>query len=615
MLANGERVDIFLTRVTQESGQPVWLVASDTVADIPRMYEHAGLPEFERRLPKFLTDATIGELQLWVPLALVLLVPVLFAVSSLFLWMVLGISRLVLRLRGRAEPGRRSRTWAALSRPTAFLLTLGLHRLISPSIGIPLLHRQHYSRTVTVLLLAGVVWWLWRMVDLVAERMRGRLRPDYPRTAQSVYVLGRRLLKGVALGIALLAGLAAFGVDLTTTMAGLGIGGVALAFASQKTLENVFGGIFVLSDRSIVVGDVCQIGKYMGEVVDVGLRSMQLRTANRTVVYVPNGTLATMEVENLSRRDKFLFNPTVGLRYETTLEQLQRVASDIRASLAADARIEDSTLRVRLVRFGAYSLDVEVFAYIKAADFPAFLGVQEELLMRIMGIVKYAGTALAFPSQTMYVRNDAPVPAALPVKTPGLVDRDRLAGHDRARAREIAAVGQPSDAGHKGGEHRQHRRVRGGAPGQRLPEAPQHGLRQCHRPHRAVEHAALVSLVLHRRLGSRQLAQGPEQPHGTHDRHEKGRVQLVHHPAAGENRHQQAGDVHGRVRGDDAPRHRVAEPPVDGVRLVLGEEHHVRTRFGAGQLPEEGRGTRTREDAREPGHHRARRGRDEKGRR
>jgi MscS family membrane protein len=246
--------------------------------------------------------------------------------------------------------------------------------------------------------------------------MRDRLRVDHPQTAQSVYVLGRRLLKGVALAIALLAGLAAFGVDLTATLAGLGIGCVALAFASQKTLENVFSGIFVLSDRSIVVGDVCQIGKYTGEVVDVGLRSMQLRTVNRTVVYVPNGTLATMEVENLSRRDKFLFNPTVGLRYETTLEQLQRVATDIRASLLTDIRVENETLRVRLIRFGAYSLDVEVFAYVKAQDYPSFLGIQEELLMRIMGIVKYAGTGLAFPSQTMYVRADSPAPLPVPVK-------------------------------------------------------------------------------------------------------------------------------------------------------------------------------------------------------
>jgi MscS family membrane protein len=303
-----------------------------------------------------------------------------------------------------------------LSRPSAFLLTVGLHRLLSPMIGIPLLHRQYYSRTVTILLVAGLVWWLWRMVDLAAAEMRDRLLPDHPRTAQSVYVLGRRLLKGVALAIALLAGLAAFGVDLTTTLAGLGIGGVALAFASQKTLENVFGGISVLSDRSIVVGDVCQIGKYTGEVIDVGLRSMQLRTVNRTVVYVPNGALATMEVENLSRRDKFLFTHVVGLRYETTLEQVERVRTAVRAMLLADPRVEHETLRVRLIRFGAYSLDVELFAYVKAPDYPAFLGVQEELLTRVMAAVKDAGTGLAFPSQTMYVRSDPAAPGVPPEK-------------------------------------------------------------------------------------------------------------------------------------------------------------------------------------------------------
>ena len=417
VLANGERVDIFLSRVAQQgTGPAIWLVAAETVADIPRMYAHSGLPQLERRLPKFLKSSGFGELPLWVPLALLILVPVLFLVSRLFMGIVLGALRLYFRLRGRPVRVRRSRVWSALSWPTAFLLTLGLHRLISPAIGIPLLHRQYHSRTITVLLLAGVVWWLWRAVDLVAERIRDHLQLVNPRTAQSIHVLGRRLLKGVALLIAFLAGLASFGVDLTATLAGLGIGGVALAFASQKTLENVFSGIFVLSDRSIVVGDVCQIGQYTGEVVDVGLRSMQLRTVKRTVVYVPNGTLATMEVENLTRRDKFLFNPIVGLRYETTLEQLQRVTTDIRESLMTDVRVENATLRVRFVRFGAYSLDVEVFAYVNAADYPAFLGVQEELLMRIMGIVKYAGTGFAFPSQTMYMRPDSPALPELPIK-------------------------------------------------------------------------------------------------------------------------------------------------------------------------------------------------------
>jgi MscS family membrane protein len=416
VLANGERVDIFLARVSQTSGPAIWLIAADIVSEIPRMYDHAGLPELERRLPKALTTASFGQLQLWVPLALLALLPVLYVVSRLLLWIVLSITRLVFKLRHRSAPSHLPRAWKALSGPSAFLLTLGLHRLLAPYVGIPLLHRQYYSRTVTILLLAGVVLLLWRLVDLVAERMRDRLQPDNPRTAQSVYVLGRRLLKGTALAIALLAGLAAFGVDLTTTLAGLGIGGIALAFAAQKTLENVFGGIMVLSDRSIVVGDVCQIGKYVGEVVDVGLRSMQLRTINRTVVYVPNGTLATMEVENMSRRDKFLFNPTVGLRYGTTLEQLQRVTSGIKDSLTTDLRVEHPTLRVRLVRFGASSLDVEVFAYVKTPDYPTFLGVQEELLVRIMGIVQYAGTGLALPSQTMYVRSESPAPGAFPGK-------------------------------------------------------------------------------------------------------------------------------------------------------------------------------------------------------
>ncbi|MCX6537873.1 MAG: mechanosensitive ion channel family protein [Acidobacteria bacterium] len=415
VLADGERVDIILTRIAPRSGPMVWVVAADTVAEIPRMYEKSGLPELERRLPKSLTSAQIGELPAWVPIALTVLLVALYFMMRLLLAAAAWLVGLIRRMRHRPGSIRRSRAWSTLVRPSAFLLTIALHRIIALRLGIPLLFRYYYDRLIVILLLAGLVWWLWRMVDFVADRVRERLQTAYPRTAQSAYVLGRRILKGVAFAFGLLIGLAAFGVNLSATLAGLGIGGIAIAFAAQKTLENVFGGIFVLSDRSLLVGDFCRLGQHVGEVEDVGLRTTSLRTLGRTLVHVPNGTLSTMDLENYSRRDKFLLNPTIALHYETSRTQLEQVLTSIRRLLSGDARIEADTSRARLVRFGSSSLDIEVFAYVRVPNFEAFLAVQEEILLGVMDIVQKAGTALAVPSQTMYVRQETaetPTPPA-----------------------------------------------------------------------------------------------------------------------------------------------------------------------------------------------------------
>lgn len=406
VLADGERVDIILARITQRSGPQVWVVAADTVAEIPRMYEKSGLPDLERRLPKMLTSAQIGELPAWVPIALTVLLVALYYMMRMVLAVAAWLTSLVRRVRHHTDSARKSKAWSTLVRPSAFLLTIALHRLVALRLGIPLLFRYYYDRLVVILLLAGLVWWLWRTVDFVAGRARDRLQTAYPRTAQSAYVLGRRILKGVTFAFALLIGLAAFGVNLTATLAGLGIGGIAIAFAAQKTLENVFGGIFVLSDRSLLVGDFCRLGQHVGEVEDVGLRTTSLRTVGRTLVHVPNGTLATMDLENYSRRDKFLLNPTIALHYETSRAQLEQVLNGILRLLAVDTRIEPGSSRARLIRFGSSSLDVEVFAYVRVPSYEVFLAVQEETLLGVMDIVQKAGTALAVPSQTMYVRQE-----------------------------------------------------------------------------------------------------------------------------------------------------------------------------------------------------------------
>jgi len=406
VLADGARVGIVMVRVTPKTGPAIWLFSSETVSEIPRMYENSGLPELEKRLPKSMTDVNFGGLPAWVPIALTVLLVSLYVLSRLVLAAVAWIVRKFRRIRQRSGAAGPSHAWKTLSGPSAFILTLVLHRMVAAKMGIPLIYRVYHERLSVVLLMAGLVWWLWRLVDVAAEGIRDRLRTAYPATAQSAYVLGRRVLKGAAVGLAILIGLAAFGVNLSATLAGLGIGGIAIAFAAQKTLENVFGGIFVLSDRSIMVGDVCRIGQHTGEVEDVGLRTTSLRTFNRTLVHVPNGTMATVELENFSRRDKFLINQTIALHYETTRAQLENVLAGIRTLVDRDSRIEKSSSRVRLVKFGSSSLDIEIYAYALVADYNASLVVQEDLLLGVITLVEHAGTALAVPSQTTYVKQE-----------------------------------------------------------------------------------------------------------------------------------------------------------------------------------------------------------------
>jgi MscS family membrane protein len=132
-------------------------------------------------------------------------------------------------------------------------------------------------------------------------------------------------------------------------MTGLGIGGLGLALAAQKTLENLFGGIMIITDEPLRVGDFCQVADHIGTVEDIGLRSTRIRTLARTVVAVPNGQLATMNVENFSLRDKLWLRHAIGLRYETSTDQMRHLLASVRSMLYAHPKIETESARIRFV--------------------------------------------------------------------------------------------------------------------------------------------------------------------------------------------------------------------------------------------------------------------------
>jgi MscS family membrane protein len=241
------------------------------------------------------------------------------------------------------------------------------------------------------------------IVDLIAARWRTRLDPRSQAVSYSVLPLGRQVLKLSLFLAAILGVLSVWGYNTTTILAGLGVGGIAVALAAQKTIEDLFGGIAVIGDRPVLVGDVCRFGDRTGTVVHIGLRSTRIRTPDRTVISVPNSQFSSMPLENISGRDKIWFHPVLNLRRDTTSAQLLRILASFREVLASHSLVETGKIPVRFIGVGPYSLDVEVVAYVMTADYEEFIALQQELLIEMVRAVEDAGTALAVPLQESFV--------------------------------------------------------------------------------------------------------------------------------------------------------------------------------------------------------------------
>ncbi|WP_031500072.1 mechanosensitive ion channel family protein [Bryobacter aggregatus] len=390
--------EVQMVRV-MENGQQVWLLSSETAEMAPQLFPEFGFPLVEKYLPKAMLDIHILSMPLWVLVAILAAFPVAMAMA----W---GIAWLFLRLIPKK--------WEVAKRPSfpvVLFIGLLLHSIVSQFLGLPLLYRVWYTRVIIVLWLAAWVWAIFSIIGHLDLRVRGYLLRNHLSSTQAMLQLGRRLLQIFVILGAILIGLRSFGFDITAALAGLGIGGIAIAFAAQKTLENVFGGLSLLSDQSIRVGDSCQFGAVSATVEDIGLRATRFRTVQRSVLYIPNGQLAAMNIENLGQRDRILFRHTIGIKYGLSPEGLFHLLEDMRSLLEKDERIAPDGRRVRFLKLADSSLDIEMFAYVLTKDFQLFLQIQEEILLHVMEIVREHGTDFAFPSQTLYVEQaNLPIP-------------------------------------------------------------------------------------------------------------------------------------------------------------------------------------------------------------
>ena len=261
--------------------------------------------------------------------------------------------------------------------------------------------------TVTILVIYAVAVWLFWLVALaIFERIIVFRNLPQGSFDTHLWRLGGKTL-GVAGGVIIIAaGAQELGLPLYSVVAGLGIGGLAVALAIRPTLENLIGGIILYVDRPVRVGDFCSFEDKTGTIESIGIRSTKLRALDRTLITVPNAVLADMQMINWAKCDSMLITTTIGLRYETDSDQLRYVMVKIREMLHAHPKIVRDTVRVRFSGYGASSLDIGVRVHARTKEWNEFHAIREDIFLRIKDIVEESGSGFAFPSQTLYMGRD-----------------------------------------------------------------------------------------------------------------------------------------------------------------------------------------------------------------
>jgi MscS family membrane protein len=357
----------------------------------------------DRWLPAPFFELGLFDIQLWQWLGLGLLLLAAWA----FAWLLTRLALLALGpLARRSSTDLDDEVLEHGAPPLHLLIGLAVFALGVLALRLAAPVESFFIDLVQALVVFAIVWLAFRLIDVVSRWSSGRLSERGQVAAISMLPLARKTAKVFLAIVGVLAVLQNVGLNVTALLTGLGVGGLAIALAAQKSIENLFGGMTLVVDQPVRVGDFCRFEDKVGTIEAIGLRSTRIRTLDRTVVTIPNGDFAQMKLETFAARDRIRLIHRIGLRYETTPDQLRYVLVELRRLLYSHPRVVEEPSRVRFVGFGASSLDVEVFAYVDTTDFNEFLAVQEDVMLRVMDVVAESGTGFAFPSQTLYLGRD-----------------------------------------------------------------------------------------------------------------------------------------------------------------------------------------------------------------
>jgi MscS family membrane protein len=385
-----DEIAFYLQRIPDGQGGREWKISNATVAQIPLLWREFGHSDFAEELSQLLPHFTYADIDNWQWAYLLSFVAGLLVVASGLFWFM-----------GRLDPTGSNYKITGfrhlLTGPLGLFVYIMLLREFMLDLGLSVKARTIFESLLLIHL--AYIFLALGIIDLIAAQVRRRMIKNHKAEAVVIVRPVSVVVKTISVALIAIMGLDNAGYNVTTILAGLGVGSVAVALAAQKTLENLIGALTIYIARPFQPGDFCRIDGQLGVIEDIGLRSTQLRTMDRTVVDIPNGSLSSTNVENFTRRDGIRFLRLIAVRFTTSPDQMRYLLADVRKILHAHSMVTRDTVSVRLYNISEYAFVLRLDCRFNTTSYQSYLAIAEDLYLRIIDAVRDSGAEFALPSQ------------------------------------------------------------------------------------------------------------------------------------------------------------------------------------------------------------------------
>ena len=396
---NDKNVPLLLERVVADNGKQYWQFSSGTLSLVPDVIENTEPTLISRYTLETLEDEKLFGYQLADLVAAIMLALGSFVLTYLFVWLCYHSLRVSYpRVRGEQLP---------LPNKIILPLSVVVMALILSEVmvysGVSVTLREPINRFTDIASWLAVTWLLLRIVDVIFTRA---VNLSYKKNhIERVSILGlmRKVTKALLLIFAVIVIFGNLGFDLTTGIAALGVGGLALALGAQKTIENLVGSVVVVADSPVRIGDYCKFGTYEGTVIDIGIRSSRVRTLSRTIVTVPNGDFSSMQIENFTSRDMFQFLHNLYIKRNADIEVIFEMVNDLDKLLKEHELTNKEWNQAHILELRQDCYVIQLRAYVNSFDVIEFYGKQDTLLVDILTKVKQYKVEHALPTQQLVI--------------------------------------------------------------------------------------------------------------------------------------------------------------------------------------------------------------------